>query len=498
MTLKRITLSLVVLFILVLHLFAQERYVEPQYKVSLNEAHKGYVDIDSMLLNSYGQVPQKTEQFFMEARTYFENNVDADFSNVAIIEMAQKYDLPIIGGPMLGDLKCDGVTLLLRVASDENITLKIRSLIDRNDTKTVVQESVEAGTEQHIVIGDLQSKTPYSYDVLLGDIRVSGGTFTTAPQLESDQPFRVVFGSCMHKIGVHNLNLIDQILKREPDVMLLLGDNASDGRGSRVNLTRSDYLLRDLSQPFARLSANVPVYATWDDHDYYGNDKGGVFGRFTAEMREANREAWNQNWNNPKNNEEGINFSTHLGSVEIIMLDTRSCRENERRGDYGSYLGENQQKWLLKTLKNSEATFKIISSGTMWSDYITPGKDSWGTWDTTAREEVYKLIEEENIGGVLLISGDRHGARGFTIPRPSGFQFYEFEAASLGGVPSPSAMAEDTSNQLFGYHGTDVVAFGEFTFDTSKDEAIVTFRLIDEKGNVLEENILPYSKLTPQ
>jgi alkaline phosphatase D len=42
------------------------------------------------------------------------------------------------------------------------------------------------------------------------------------------------------------------------------------------------------------------------------------------------------------------------------------------------------------------------------------------------------------------------------------------------------------------------VAYGEFTFDTMKDKPTVTFRLINEYGNILEEHILPYSILSPQ
>jgi alkaline phosphatase D len=156
-----------------------------------------------------------------------------------------------------------------------------------------------------------------------------------------------------------------------------------------------------------------------------------------------------------------------------------------------------QQKWLKNVLLKSTAPFKVISSGTMWSDYITNGKDSWGTWDTLGREEIFNLIEKENIPGVLLISGDRHGARSFTIKRPSGFTLYEFEAASLGGVPGPEAIAKDSANQLFGYSGTDVIAFGEFTFDTTGDKPLVVFRLIDEFGKIIEEHSLSYSRLTP-
>ena len=115
-----------------------------------------------------------------------------------------------------------------------------------------------------------------------------------------------------------------------------------------------------------------------------------------------------------------------------------------------------------------------------------------------AREELFNLIESKNISGVLLISGDRHGARGFTIPRPSGFVFHEFEVGTLGGVPGPDAMANDSSNQLFGYPGLNTIAFGEFIFNTLKDKPSVTFRLIDEHGNILEEHILSYNQLTPR
>jgi len=177
------------------------------------------------------------------------------------------------------------------------------------------------------------------------------------------------------------------------------------------------------------------------------------------------------------------------------MTDTRSCREREHHREYECYLGKDQQEWLKKTLKESTAPFKIISSGTMWSDYMSKAKDSWGTWDKEAREEIFSFIEKENIPDVFLISGNRHGARSFTIPIQSGKSFYEFEAASLGGVSGPEALAEDHSIQLFGYQGPDVIAFGEFTFDTKKDTPLATFRLIDEHGNTREEYELPYNKL---
>ena len=139
----------------------------------------------------------------------------------------------------------------------------------------------------------------------------------------------------------------------------------------------------------------MPLYAAWDDHDYFNNDLSGIPEGFNATDREALREVWHQNWNNPPHEGEGINFNTRVGPVELIMLDTRSLRKNELRGQYGSYLGMEQLAWLKETLKKSDAPFKIVSSGTMWSDYVSNGKDSWGTWDTLAREEIFNFIDRK-------------------------------------------------------------------------------------------------------
>lgn len=402
----------------------------------------------------------------------------------------------LMGGPMLGNLREDGVEVWLRPATSKPLVVKVTTY-GGSDEKSFAKNSVKAGVDERIVLDGLTPDTEYEYAVYVDNQRITKGNFITAPTSGKEDVFTMAFGSCFHKIGLHNPNLIQQVLERKPDAMMLLGDIAVDDRENRINMHRADYLLRDVSAPWRRLSANVPLYTSWDDHDYFNDDLGGIPEGFTQADRDAVRAVWHQNWVNPENEYPGIYFNTRIGPVEVIMLDTRSLRENERRGEYGAYLGVEQLNWLKETLKKSEAPFKVISSGTMWSDYITPGKDSWGTWDKVGREELFSFIENENIPGVLLVSGDRHGTRGFTIPRTSGFSFYEFQVASLGGVPGPDATAKDTSSQLFGYHGRDTVAFGEFTFDVRGGKSLVTFRLVDQFGNILEEHPLSYDKLTP-
>jgi len=469
--------------------------VSPRYTVTLREAHMGTLEIDTMLLNSYEALPSNIRQFYLDSRSAFVEN-KIDFTNDKIIKAASDHDIPLMSGPMLGDIKENGVSIWLRPSNKMPIHLRVMA---PNSTKAKVYtlKPVAAGKDHRIVLNDLNPSTKYTYELISQDTKIAKGAFRTTPKNDKNEPLRIVFGSGFHKIGLHNPNIINSILQREPTAMVLLGDIAVDDRDNNMSMHRSDYLLRDVAQPWKNLSANIAIYASWDDHDYLNNDLSGLPKGVTKEDRDELRDLWRQNWNNPQNEADGIYFNTRIGQVEIIMLDTRSYRNIENRGEYDSYLGKEQLSWLKKVLANSTAPFKVISSGTMWSDYISNGKDSWGTWDTLGREEIYNFIETENIPGVLLISGDRHGARGFTIPRDSGFEFYEFGPASLGGVPGPNAIAEDPSHQLFGYKGLGLKAFGEFTFDIKGSEPQVTFRLIDESGNIMEEHTLPYTKLTP-
>ncbi len=466
------------------------------YKVTLPEAHKGILETDTKLLDSYGVLPDNYRNFYLDARAIFVEAPSGNFTDERIVDAAQKYDLPLMGGPMLGNVGSDGVVLWLRPSTKEALTIKV-SKSNELDERIFTATPTQTGVEQRIVLDKLSPDSEYIYSVQIKNRVVAEGRFLTAPDVNKKGIYNLAFGSCFHKVGLHNPNLMNQIVKRQPYAMMLLGDLAVDDRDNKINMRRSDYLLRDVSKAWRILAPNVPLYAMWDDHDYLNDDLGGIPCGFTEADRTAVRECWIQNWNNPEHEKPGLNFSTRIGPVEIIMLDTRSCRINHRIGWGNSFLGHEQTKWLKETLKNSDAPFKVISSGTMWSDYMSYGKDSWGSWDGQVRDEIFELIEKEKIAGVLLISGDRHGARGFTIPRPSGFRFYEFEVAALGGVQGPAAIAKDNSNQLFGYAGTDIIAFGEFTFDTTGNNPIVTFRLIDEYGNMLEEIVLPYSKLTP-
>ncbi len=451
--------------------------------VTLSEAHRGTLYADLKILNQFEQQPAEVEDFYIHAR-------DAIFRHNArhhLEEVCERYGRELLGGPMLGDLRHDRVTVRVQFPKSRAMSIVVTDA----DGGSRRYESKER-LVHHLCCDGLAANTSYQYKVMAdgADDVLAQGRFTTAPAVDYEGVYQFAIGADFHKIGLHRPELLDLVRERGNIGMMLLGDLAVDGRQDNIAHRNVDYLLRDVSPVWQRFAAHVPTFTSWDDHDYFGDDSGGTYYSYKKKIPinvTAMRANWKKMWNNPERTAKrnGIYFKTNLGPADIIMLDTRSCRVNDQRGEMHSFLGDEQTQWALEQIKKSTAPYLIISSGTMWTDYISAGKDSWGTWDLEGREEFLSALDEKD-SKVILFSGDRHGAHAFEISRPNGKVYTEFGVGSLGGVPG-GGRAKDQSAQLFAYPGAGTWAFGELEFDTSApSKPTVEFRLINEQGAVME------------
>jgi len=473
---------------------------KPAPLLNLRTAHKGTIRIDTALLN---QAPQSAavKALFAVARREFGAHPKASFAELpAIREAAEQHGIALLGGPMLGAVSHDGARVWVRTVKPARVAVVVQVAGEERRFGPVAS-TVASDLTAVVPVHGLAPGTRHPYRVLVDERPVpmpTGAAIATIPAPNAGIKTTVAFGADFHKTGLWNRALLDRIRGRGNAALLLLGDSAVDDRDNRVGLHRSDYLLRDLSPAWQELAATIPVYATWDDHDYFNNDRSGIPRKFTEADRTAVRQVWTQAWNNPAYGIEdrnlGIFFHTRLGPCDLIMLDTRSRRT--RKGQADCYLGAEQMRWLEKELVACTGPFIILTSGTMWSDYVSAGKDSWGVWDPPGRERIFSLIEEKGIGGVILLSGDRHGTRVMRIERPSGFIFWEFEIGSLGAHPGPGAMGKKPALQPFGtVHKT---LFGECTFDTTPDDPTATIRVVAPDGKTHYEVTLTRSQLTPK
>ena len=419
-------------------------------------------------------------------------NRTADFGDVLKYkkyqQLQKKYDLILLGGPMLGDVRADGISIWVRTAQPARVKVVVDNQGKPLTSKTI-STAVQSDLAGVVAIQGLKPSTTYRYHLVINDqivVKNEKYQFTTAPATANSNNTRIAFGSCSHRWGLGHVQMFNTIKQRQPAAMFLLGDIVVQDRDNNLGMHRADHLIRDLQTAWSDFACGVPVYANWDDHDYFGNDKTGIPKGYVDQDRRDVRNVFKNSWVNPYygENEEGIYFKTEIGPATIAMTDNRYFREDSK----GVFLGNAQMEWLKSEIKNCKSPFLVLSCGTMWSDFVSEGKDSWGAINPKGREEIFDLIENSCVSQVILISGDRHGARGFTIQRNSGFELFEFEAASLGARVGPPASKPEWKTQLYGIDGT--FAFGELTFEGGKKSAKATYRLIDEKGQILFEKEL--------
>jgi len=452
------------------------------------------------LLREFGAWSPSMLEYFDAVFACLGATPDARFGDLtadpSVRRLVAENRISLLGGPMLGCLGPRQASVWVRTLQPARVEV-IVTVAGSAKRFGPVESTLESDLAAVVPVTGLVPGAAHPYRVLIDGTpaaipeETSIVTTTDDAQLAST---RIVFGSCFHRWGLGNARQAETIRARRPAALLFYGDVAAQDKGKHRGLARGDYFMRDSFPAWRALAASLPVYAAWDDHDYLDNDLAGLPAGYLPEDRERTWEVFRRSWVNPGygfgDGRGGVFFRTRVGLCDVIMLDTRFFREK------GSFLGEEQMQWLEGQLLECKGPFIILTSGTMWSDYVTRGKDSWGVWDPQGRERVLNFIEKHRIPGVLLVSGDRHGARGFRIPRPSGFAFYEFEPASLGGRSGPEVTNPAWKDvQLFGYSA--IYAFGEFTIDATLPDPVATFRLIREDGQVLEEIALKRSQLTP-
>jgi len=358
-------------------------------------------------------------------------------------------------GPMAGGVTSNSAKIWFRVMPKAAVQVKYSpdpEFEDSTKLSEIVTTSEENDYTGIITLNNLSANTTYYYRIIVDG---KNKTSVLQPQFKT---FHKTFSggkdiiTCV-KIGVltdfistpsADAPAIKALSAENPDFVIILGD--LDHRNPR-NLekmramhqeTRGDEkvageILRDY------ILYKFPVAHVWDDHDYGGNNFDKTFIR-KNESIQAYDEYW-PSYERP-NPQAGIwhKFS-YSNLVEVIMLDLRSQRDpdtykdprfipdnepganrDELRNDAcrsmldgdacladyekGKPQPKGQKKWLKTSLKNSTAKWKIIVSTVPWNP-TTPKDDAW--WDFKAeQEEILKFIRENDINGLIIISGDIH------------------------------------------------------------------------------------------
>ena len=405
-------------------------------------------------------------------------------------------------GPMLGYSEMREVQIWVQTKSSASVHIRYwEENIETPDTfrtEVILTNKQQAFTAKLLADEVLPDKT-YSYELYINNQRVPFEydlTFQTQPlwQWRTDPPaFKFALGSCAYinetrfdrpgKPYGSEYEIFESIAAEKPNMMLWLGDNVYLREAdwyTRTGILHRYTEVRKIPE-MQQLLANTHHYATWDDHDFGPNNSDRTFIH-----KEKTAEAFELFWANPTFglpdlDGKGITTQFLFHDVEFFLMDNRYFR-SAPDVDNETMLGKEQLEWLIEALGNSFAPFKMIAIGSQ----VLNSEGSSENYARYEEERAYLMrrLEEENIKGVIFLTGDRHHTELSRVESENGYVMYDLTVSALTSGSNTYADKEPNKNRVEGtlamQHNFAIV---EVT--GKRKERVLTINIHDKDGEVL-------------
>ena len=342
---------------------------------------------------------------------------------------------------------------------------------------------LRAGEESDFIlkarIDGLKPGTLYHYRVVGGPEEQSAkplgeGTFKTLPDPSQAVPVDFIVTSCLNHAFFMNgtrgfpaaeaedrakgYPALDAVLRLKPDFVILNGDcvyydHPEATRAKTLAEMRTKWHEQYAMPRFVRLFAGTPTYWLKDDHDHRRNDSD-TTGDYEPSHPLGMRVFREQVPVVAPGDEDAVTYRTHrMGrDLQLWFVEGRDYRSPNKMADGPgkSIWGKEQKAWLEKTLRESDATFKILVSPTPMI-----GPDDGYKSDNHAnlagfRHEGEAFFDGLKAAGIgpgrfFVICGDRHWK--YHSRHPDGFEEFSCgalnrENARLGRAPGTKGSSD--------------------------------------------------------
>jgi alkaline phosphatase D len=411
-------------------------------------------------------------------------------------------------GPMVGHCDMLEATIWMQCKGPCEAAIEYWA-VDRPDSilrTATVRGLAEQAYALDVVVRQVVPGTTYGYRPIIDGKPVEIGqplTFRTQAlwaHRTDPPPFRVITGSCAYinepaydRPGTPyggDLGIYARMAERNADLMLWLGDNVylrEPDWGSRTGyLHRYTHVRSEPAlQPLLRTGAH---YAIWDDHDHGPNDSDGSFVHSGT-----GREVFDLFWPNPTcgvPGVPGIGTDFSHADVDFFLLDNRTYRvPGDLRTSQPTILGDAQVDRLIRALKYSRASFKIVAVGgqvlnsaAVFENHATVPKE---------REGLLRRLAEEDIRNVIFLTGDRHFTELSSVKLDNGATVWDLTCSPL---TSSAYVPKETNEHRV--EGTLVTErnFAELSFSGTKAGRTMTITVFNAAGVQLWQRAIQREK----
>jgi alkaline phosphatase D len=203
-----------------------------------------------------------------------------------------------------------------------------------------------------------------------------------------------------------------------------------------------------------------------------------------------------QYWANPTYGMkgEGIYTMFNYNDVDFFLLDDRWYRSDDRMKDSidgrinpdKKMFGSEQIEWLKNALlfssSNPFTKFRVIVTGSQVLNQHSRF-DAMKAFPVEYNE-ILSFIEQNNIKGLLFLTGDRHHSEIIRQPRSNAYTLYDVTISPLTSRVAKTQGAEVDNPQRVGSE-TDAQNYGRFRFSGEGKQRKLTVDIIGIKGDVL-------------
>lgn len=303
----------------------------------------------------------------------------------------------------------------------------------------------------------------YSRRVLAGDSPDLGES-PLGLNSSSQAQVKIAFGSCLQQNKPQPI--WDSVLNQSPDAFVFLGDNIYADTED-MELMKACYDLQKANPDYSRFRSRVPIFATWDDHDFGVNDGGREYPR-KEESKRLMLDFFDEPLSSPRRNREGVYDSYFIEKnglrVQLILLDLRWFRSPLLKGAIRSYLpnhdpqatllGIEQWKWLKAQLKKP-ADIRLLGSSIQFAS-TEPEWERWSCFPLE-RERLLNLIDHLRVDNLVILSGDMHFGEISLDKTPKGREILDITSSGLNrfesseGLPNQKRLGVFDTGENFGF-----------------------------------------------
>lgn len=342
------------------------------------------------------------------------------------------------------------------VPKDEKFVYYARSEDDliRLKSQRVSRDSSPSAVD-HVDAFDLDPKKSYQLVMIDQYGMAADRRNFSSLDLAKTKP-RIAMISCMDdSLTSEQRQMWTQLLGEKPDAIMMIGDNVyADRIPGGWKVASPDQLwdryvdTRGILE-FFKSPNLIPVFATWDDHDYGRNDSDRTY-----EFKEPSREIFQAFFPQEK---PAVGFEPGPGvasrwtayGARFLLLDNRFFRSpNKIASPDETHFGIEQEDWIWNSLSESTGPVFLISGDQFFGGYM-PFESYEGSHPNSFKAQLSRWKKAKP--PIVFMSGDRHLTEIMEIPRSVlGYSTFELTSSPLHAkvfadafqkAPSPKQIA---------------------------------------------------------